>query len=247
MLGYAIFGALTAFLIGIILAFIITTYMLKKYLFSSAMVKPDILPLIKYSSAVLVQGLALTSMYTTDLLIVKHFLSPEQAGLYAALAILGRVVFFGASPITHVMFPIIAKKHLNGEKYLGILYLSIALILAFALSITGFYFLFPDIPLGFLYGTNFLDGAPLLWLFAVFMTLLSIAMLLTQFFLSIGNVKSVYIFVLAAILQAGLVWLNHESLFVVVEMSIISAALLVLCLFVYFFYNSYLNKKNYKK
>lgn len=247
LLGYALFGAIGAFLIGVIISFIITSLMLKQYLLAPVNISPNIWPLLKFSGAVLVQGVALTSMYTTDLLIIKHFLSAEVAGLYAALAILGRVVFFGASPITNVMFPIIAKKHLSGEKYYGILGLSVILVLGFSLVITSLYWLFPTVPLGFLYGEHYLEGAPLLWLFGVFMSLLSVAVLLTQFFLSINETKPVYIFALAALLQALLVWFNHDSLFVVVQMSIISAALLVLSLFVYFFYSSYLNQKIHKK
>lgn len=236
ILGFTLFGALFAFLFGIVMALFITTYVLRKYLVSKVSEAPNTVPFLKYSVSVFLQGLALTSMYSTDLLIVKHFFSPEEAGLYAALAILGRVVFFGSSPITHVMFPIVAKKHLNGEKYKNILFLSIVLILAFSFIITAFYYYLPSLSLGFLYGSNFLDGGSLLWLFAVFMTLLSLAMLLTQFYLSIGKTKPIYLFIIAAILQAFLIWIIHPSILAVVQISIATAALLVISLFVYFFY-----------
>lgn len=234
--GYAVLGALSAFLIGALVSFFITVWFIRKYLREKIVTTPNILPLMRYSSAVLIQGLALTSMYSTDLLLVKHFFTPEQAGLYAALTILGRVVFFGASPITHVMFPLIAKKHLDGEKYHNILYLSILLVLGFSLTVTFFYWLMPTLPLGLLYGKNFLEGSNLLWFFGLFMTLLSLAMLLTQYYLSINKTRPVYLFVVAAIFQAILIWFFHDSLLKVIQVSIAITALLVSSLFVYFFY-----------
>lgn len=235
-LGYQVFGALFAYLLSLVIACAITIYILKKYLLDTNPLAPDIKPFIKYSGYVFIQGLALTSMYSTDLLIVKHFFSSDQAGLYAALAILGRVVFFGSSPIVHVMFPIVAKRHKNGEQYTGIMVMSTILILMFSLAITGIYYYFPALPLGLLFGKNFLDGSELLWLFAVFMALISLAMLLTQFYLSIGKTKPVYFFVVAAILQAILIWVFHPSLYTVIVESILVATLLVISLFVYFIY-----------
>lgn len=232
--GYAVLGALGAFLIGALVSFLITTWFIRKFLFGPILATPEILPLIKYSAAVLVQGLALTSMYSTDLLLVKHFFAPELAGQYAALTILGRVVFFGASPITHVMFPLVAKRYLNKEKYHNILYLSILLVLLFSLGVTFFYWLMPTLFLGFLYGKNFLDGGSLLWFFGIFMTMLSLAMLLTQFFLSINKTKPVYLFVLAAVSQAVLIWFFHSSLLMVIQLSILTSSLLVFVLSVYF-------------
>lgn len=235
-LGYSVFGALVGFLGGVLLALVIARYLINKFFVKRSEYSPHVKPLFKYSIAAFTQGLALTSMYSTDLLLVKHFFTAEMAGIYASLAILGRVIFFGASPVTNVMFPLIAKKHSDGEKYHTILYLSIAAILGFSIIVTGFYYLFPQLPLGVLYGKNFLEGAGLLWWYAIFMSLLSLAMLMTQFYLSIGKTKSVYLFVVAAILQIILILFMHSSILVVIQVSILAAALLNLALLVYFLY-----------
>lgn len=239
ILGYALHGALLGFLIGIGFGLWVTYSSLSKYLSGPVRQSPAVPPLIKYSLIALIQGAALTSMYSTDLLLVKHFLSAEEAGIYAALAILGRIVFFGTTPIIHVMFPIVAKRHLNGEKYQHILYLSLVLIIVITLAIIFFYAYWPGLFIGLLYGKSYLQGASMLWLFAVFMGLLSIATLFTHFFMSIGKTKGVFPLIVASIIQATLIWFIHPNITTIILLSIATSALLVFCLLVYFFYLNY--------
>src|SRR5215831_18738922 len=44
----------------------------------------------------------------TDVLVVKHFFAPEVAGLYAAVALVGRLVYFSSWSVVSVMFPVSA-------------------------------------------------------------------------------------------------------------------------------------------
>ncbi|QQG43508.1 MAG: oligosaccharide flippase family protein [Candidatus Daviesbacteria bacterium] len=242
LLGYALLGTVAALVLSVVAAFLIVRYSVADYLRGGIDKKPNILPLLKYSFFVFIQGLALTSMYSMDLLLVKHFFPPEEAGIYASLAVLGRVVFFGASPITHVMFPVIARKHHLGEGYIKIFYLSLLLVTGFSLIVLLFYLFFPQLAIGLLYGTAYLVGSPILWWFALFMAFLAVAMLITQFYLSIGKTKIILLFLIAAIAQIALIWFIHPDLLTVIQLSILTAALLDLCLIVYFFY-LYFSKK----
>jgi len=232
-LGFSIFGALTAYLAGVLIATLVTRRFLSKYLQSHSQLVPDLDKFFKYSLATLVQGLSLTAMYTMDLLLVKHFFSAEIAGTYASLSILGRIVFFGTTPISSVMFPIVAKRHLNNQKYLSILFLSLILVIFISAILITFYYFFPALPITLLYGKEYLEGAGLLWWFGLFMGLLSVAMLLTQFQLSIGKTSVIYLFVVAAALQTLLIWFIHPNVLTVIQLSLISTALLVISLFIY--------------
>lgn len=236
-LGYKVAGAIGSIFAGIILGFLVVRISLAHYLSGKRGPKPDVSPLLKYSFSVFVQGLALTSMYSTDLILVKHFFSQEQAGIYASLAVLGRIAFFGASPITHVMFPIVAKRYSNGMTYHNIFFLSVLFVGAISTSVVLLYIFLPKIFVGFLYGPEFIEGAPMLWWFGLFMSLLAMAMLFTQFYLSIGKTKIVWFFVAAALMQIFLIWFIHPTLLTVIQLSIVSAALLVLALIIYFPYH----------
>lgn len=233
---WALFGAMFALLLGIVGSFGIITFWLWPYLRVKKTTSPKLLPLFRYSSAAFIQGFALTSMYSMDLLLVKHFFPPDQASIYASLAVLGRIVFFGISPITQVMFPLVAKRYQNKQSYHSILYLSLVLTVLISLFVILIYKFFPQLIIGLSYGKDFAEGAPQLWWFGTFMALLSLSMLLTQFYLSIGKTRIIWLFVLAAILQTSLIWFIHPNILTVIQMSVFSAALLVVALFVYLLY-----------
>lgn len=237
VLGFATLGAIGGLLIGIILSFLVARISLSSYLNGKRDKKPDVVPLIRFSSAVFVQGLALTSMYSTDLILVKHFFPADEAGLFASLNVLGRIVFFGTSPVTQVMFPLVAKRHAGGDDHKNILYLSLLLVVGISAFIVLLFSLFPKIVIGTLYGADYLMGVPLLWQFAVFMALLSLAMLLTQYFLSIGKTSIVWAFAAAAISQIILIWFIHPSLETIIHISITIAALLAMVILLYLFYH----------
>ena len=236
LLGYKVFGAMTALLMGVLAAFLVSVFSLRGYLNGKRGLRPDVKPLFSYSIPVFIQGLALTSMYSTDLLLVKHFFSAESAGVYASTAILGRIVFFGASPITNVMFPIVARKHSHGEPYHNIFYSSIVLILIAAAFIVTIYSIFPQQIIGTFFSSEYLEGVVILRWYGIFMALLAVAQLFIQFYLSVGKTKIVGFFTAAAMLQVVLILLMHGSLLQVIQLSIVSVSLLALGLIVYFPY-----------
>ena len=241
--GMAVFGAVIGFSMGIIFSLAVSRISLSEILRGPRGKMPNVWPLIRYCFPVLIQGLALTSMFSSDLLLVKHFFPADEAGIYASLAVLGRVVLFSSTPVIHTMFPLVARKFSKGEPLRNIFYLSILLVFGIGGTVVLLYLFFPQLPILVLYGDSYLKGAPLLWLYAIFMLFTSIAMLITQFYLSINRTFPVVFFAAAAISQSILIWFIHPSIEVVIKLSILCAALLVFSLFVYFVY---LNAKNEK-
>lgn len=235
-LGWAVFGAIVALIAAVLLVFVMTRVSLSPFLRGKRQKMPKVLPIIKYSFPVVLQGLALNSMYSTDLILVKHFLSAQEAGIYASLSVLGRIVFFGSTPILQVMFPYVAERFSKGESFKKIFFFSIALTMVISTVMIIVYFFLPKIFINILYGKEFLQGAPMLWLFGIFMALLSLSVLFVQFFLSIDKPKVVFIFVFAAAMQAVLIYLMHNSIIEVLRINILTAALLLGSLCVYFAY-----------
>lgn len=243
-LGYKAFGAMAALVFGVAFSFLITRRYLSSYLTGPKKDMPDIRPLFKYAVPVLVQGLALTSMYSTDLLLVKHFFSSSDAGIYASLAVLGRVAYFGSSPVANAMFPLIAKNHSHGRSYHHIFFLSVLITIGISSAVVVFYSLFPAMIIAPLFGKDFIEGTPYLWLFGLFMSLLALSTLFMQFYLSIGETKVVVLFVVAAVLQAVLIWFIHPDILTVIKLSIFTVTLLIISLAVYFPYHHRWQRKN---
>lgn len=237
MLGWVVIGVMVAIAIGICSASVLTYFLLSRYIVGKRGKPPDILPLVKYSVPVFFLSLALTSMTSIDIILVKHFFTADEAGLYAALAKLGSVTFFGAAPVASVMFPLISRNHSKGKSYNRFFYLSLLLVLAISISVVAFYKIFPNLVIKLLFGAQYVGGSEILWWFGVYMLFLGLAALFTQFYLSIRKTKMVVPFVIAALLQIILIWLIHPTLVSVIQVSILSVTLLLGVLLIYLPYH----------
>lgn len=77
-----------------------------------------------------------------DIVLVKHFFPPRAAGLYAAVAMVGRVIFAFSSAVVNSTFPLVAGTQDNERKDLKVIATSLMLVfgsgsvLALALCVT---------------------------------------------------------------------------------------------------------------
>jgi len=65
-----------------------------------------------------------------DIVVVKHFFPPVSAGLYAAVALVGRVIFAFSSAVVNSMFPLVAGTRNQERGDHGVLGASLLLVLA---------------------------------------------------------------------------------------------------------------------
>jgi hypothetical protein len=65
-----------------------------------------------------------------DIILVKHFFEPKAAGLYAAIAMVGRVIFAFSSAVVNSMFPVVAGTRTEERKNLTLITTSLLLVLA---------------------------------------------------------------------------------------------------------------------
>jgi O-antigen/teichoic acid export membrane protein len=156
----------------------------------------------------------------SDILIVKRFFPPERAGLYAALALIGRVVFFATWSVVTTLFPIVAQKHQKAEAHRHLLWIGLGLVLAVSAGIVGATLLFPERIVTMLFGNAYLEIAPLLWLYALATMLYALANVVVNYRLSSDSHVGTYLATVAGVVQVGLLWLFHDSLRQVVVLQI---------------------------
>jgi O-antigen/teichoic acid export membrane protein len=65
----------------------------------------------------------------SDIVLVKHFFAPATAGLYAAIALVGRVIFSFSAAIMNGMFPVVAGARHEERKNLSLIATSLLLVL----------------------------------------------------------------------------------------------------------------------
>lgn len=247
LLGLRVLGASLVILISLTAGYLFTAFFVFRMLKNKKKRRDQIntQEIFEYMVPVFFWTLAFISLYTTDIVLARHFLPPQEAGFYAALATLGKIIFFASSPIIMVMFPMVSERHANGKKYGNLLILSLGLVFLVCLGISGIYFLLPKLMVDLLYGSQYLAAAPHLWLFAIFLSLYSLSYLVTSFYLSIKKVKVVILPIAAALLQIVLIFLFHQNLRQTVLMSITATALLLGILLLYYFQDE--TKKNKEK
>lgn len=231
--GLNVGGAMTGLVVAAIAGWYLSRFYLRNYVKGNLKLPPNIGEMIVYSIPVIVQSAALISIYSSDLILVKHFFSSHDAGIYAALSTLGKIIFFGASPIAAVMFPLVSQRQVKNQDYKKIFVLSLITTLILALLVMAVYWLVPELAINLLYGPAYQEAAKLLIWFGIFMTLFTLSSLLINFHLSLGRTKVVYLPAVSAILQIAAIWIYHDSLFMVILISVIATALLLGLLLIY--------------
>lgn len=235
-IGFRVGGAMLALVMAAIIGWYLTTRFLHYPIKKDVDILPEIKSMSLYTVPVLLYTVATTSLYSSDLILVKHFFSSHDAGLYASLSTLGKIIFFGAGPIGSAMFPIVSQRQARGLGVKKIFLYSLVATLAVSVGILAVYLWFPDFAVNLLYGSAYLESAKLLIWFGIFMTLFTFSSLFINFNLSLGRVKVVILPLLAAIAQIIFIWTYHRSLFDIVLISISVTALLLVSLLIYSIY-----------
>lgn len=235
-IGWRVYGALGALIVSYIVAFILYLMPLK-FIFSIAQkeVHIQLKELILYAIPTSLAVIALSSFISTDIILVKHFFSPQQAGIYAGVSLVGRVIFYFTSPIPSVMFPLIIKKYNNNESTHGVFYLSLGLVALASIGLSLFYFLFPQLTLSIFFGgKKYLQASSLLGIFGLYISIFSLVNVCTTFFLSLKRTNIAYIIGAGALLQILLISLYHKNFFEIIYISIFISLVLLILLLLYY-------------
>lgn len=237
MLGFGVNGALlafpVAFLVSFLFSFIVIFSLTKKKQDSF-----DTKPIFAYSYPILLALVSLTLFHTVDVFLVKHFFSNTEAGLYSAVSILGKIIFYASISVSLVMFPKVTELAAKKKETKGLLYKSLLIVLLIGAFITLAYFIFPSLIISILFGNDYLSIKPLIGRFGVVMTLFSVAYLISFYYMALFKTKFVYLLFLLNIAEVALIYFFHGSLISIIYIMIAVTALLLLGLF-FFPYISY--------
>jgi len=238
-LGFRAFGGLWSIFFMTFVSFLIGFYPLRKIILlkvknKDILIKTD--EIYSYAIPTFVTVLSLTAFTSMDVILVKHFFNPQEAGFYAGLSLIGKVIFYFTAPIPMVMFPLLVKRHSTGKNFKSLFYLALILVLLPSLAITVFYFFFPEaVIMLFLGGRDYLTIAKYLGFFGLYLTIFSLVNVCVNFFLSLNKTKIAPVVVGASILQTVLIYFYHNNFYEIIVVSLaVSTALLIYLLSYYF-------------
>ncbi len=236
-LGWKVAGAIFGVVLAMLFAYLSSTFYIKDLERYKSSKRFGYGPFLKYSFPALLQALAFTSLFTTDVILVKHFFDPFSAGIYAAVSTLGKVIYFAATPIAQTMFPIVSGRKATGVKYHKVFYASLLLTMLFSFGTTLIYFLFPEFVVSVLYGSKFVSASEILPWMGLAISFYTVSFLLVNLSLSIGETKVVYLTLVAAALQIIGIFFFHSTLLSVIQITLITVVALCFLVSVYLIYN----------
>jgi len=216
LVGYRLDGALGALLIGNILAIAYGFWLIRKH-FHTQSEKGVVLgrkKALRYGIPVFIITLCITLLTNIDMIMIKHYFSPNESGIYGAAVIFGRAIFYFPSAIVMAMFPLVTEANvLNRDVYTS---LKKALLYSFVLcgmGVAGIY-MFPELITKIFFGGRYLIALPYIKLLCLAMFPLCLLNVLVNFNLAVSkNTISVWSMILGSILELVLITIYHSTIF----------------------------------
>jgi O-antigen/teichoic acid export membrane protein len=180
----------------------------------------------------------------SDIILVKHYFDAYEAGLYASLALIGRIVYFVAWMFVMLLLPTVVQLKKEGKSTLPILLKYIGYIFAIASVIVIGCAIFPNQIIEILFGDGYLEISSLLWKYALATGIFAISNIFAYYYLSLDKYVPVILSGVFGMLQIVLVVLFHTSLEQVVNLQIITMIILLIVQLIFFFSTNLKEIKN---
>ena len=226
LLGFKLYGAITAMVLAGLIPAILSYKLINKHLHLTPLTGPDPVNKLprsfyKFGLTAFITNLSLTSLYNSDVILVRFFIS-HQSGIYAAASVLSRIIFFVSSAVLTVSFPIFTLHAKNKKRLKKSFQNSLFLIINIAFLGTVFYQLFPDLIVKLFSNHSYATATNILPGFSLFIFFFTILNLTIQFLLTINKRSAAIVASFTALLQLTLIFFLHHNLMQVIQSSIIA-------------------------
>lgn len=219
-MGFGVTGAIIAIPLSTAVAFFVGFLSLRDILRAKKEPFKAKKHIIKYSVAALIIFIFLIGLYSVDIILARHLFSPLIAGLYSAVSVVGKIVFFASTAITRVMFSEVVEKYgkkkteKSREKSRKVLFKSLGFLAILVGGCLFLAFLFPEPIINLIVGDKYVAATSQLKYMVLAMSFLSFSSLIVFYNLSIDYHKKITARILgsALFLQIALLVLFHSSL-----------------------------------
>jgi O-antigen/teichoic acid export membrane protein len=184
----------------------------------------------RYSLVTLSCLLLLALLLSVDLLAAKRYLDPHDAGVYAAVSLAGKIIFFATSALTLYLFPLFSDRQERGLDARRPLVNALKLVVAASSLLVIAYFAVPGIVIGPLFGSSYsAAGAYIGWM-AIAFAAYAVVYLTAMYLLSQENGSVNSILGLAVLVQLAGLYTLHSTIWaiVAVEVAVLASTALVL-------------------
>lgn len=218
----AVFGALIAVFLSILIPFLLSFFPIKNYFIGIPTRSSGIRnKIISFSLPTFAVTAASTFYLNADLLLVKHYFSSEEAGIYAGASVIGKAIFYALVPISTVFFSLISQGYARKGSIKKELWLSFISTMFGGICAVLIYYFYPQFIVRIFFPqAEYTAVANYIFYYGLYMMLFSIVFLFVNFFLAIEYSSMAYLSFLFALVQLILIFLMHQSLLTVLYISI---------------------------
>jgi O-antigen/teichoic acid export membrane protein len=212
--GFGVAGAFGGWAIGSLVAFAYTTFVLlgKARGVRGAPLDIHVGALARTMTGVAAATVLLSIVQNADLLVVKHFVGPTEAGLYGALSLAGKILLFFVAFVPLVVLPKATRLALSGEPPGRILLQALGVSVALSFPGLLFYALEPRLVVTLLAGNAFAAAAPYVLGYGFAMVELAILSVLVSYKIGIHRFDFVIPLAICAIGEVAGISAFHATL-----------------------------------
>ncbi|HAJ56575.1 MAG TPA: hypothetical protein DCL35_02270 [Candidatus Omnitrophica bacterium] len=175
-------------------------------------------------------GLSMLSLFlltNADIILVKHYFTPLEAGYYSVAQMVGKIVLFVPGAIGVVMFPKIVENHAKNMDTIAVLKRCLSAVGVLCGIATVLSLLFPETILKILTGHSHPQALSLVKFFALSMSFFALVNILALYHLSLHNMKYIILLCVVSLSQVAAICLFHSTLDQVLSILFISSAFLL--------------------
>ena len=236
LLGWRTLGAIGGLVAAQILSVVYSTWAahrlgLRKPAGTKLWRRPDIAlirPHLPYALLVLIVSLVTTSLFSFDIIAVKHYFPADIAGHYAGIATIARIIYFLTGSISAVLLSTV-KLEATGAANRALLARSAILQAVIGGAVLLSFVLAPALVTRLLIGARYAGFSYLLPKLSLALFILAFAGLLFNYDLALRRASAAFVSILGSLAMLAIVIMHHATLSAVVD-SLVWGSLIILAL-----------------
>jgi len=166
----------------------------------------------QYAGGIFLANAFFGIMTQADVILVKHCFSPQEAGLYASAAIMGKAVMYLPGAIVMALFPMVTADQVSGRSSTIMLAKAVGLTLVLSGSGALILHCFPEFIMGVLFGARYLPAAPITAIFGLAMLPMALCLLLMNYLLAQKRTRFVGLMAVATTLEITGIYFYRDNL-----------------------------------
>jgi O-antigen/teichoic acid export membrane protein len=187
-------------------------------------------PLWRFLLVSVTSTVTVSVLLGSDVVLVQHFYPGKLAGQFSAVTVTSRALFFAMGSITSVLFPKVAARHARQRGTRSVVFTSVGIALIGGLLGLVVFSLLSTTILHDFSGKSYEGGRGYIGWYALGMPLLAAVVMLSNTQQSLADLNLLWVLIPGTLIKPLLIYLFHQSLFVVSLMSDVAIAAVLVAL-----------------